>query len=67
MNYKSENLGEILRGDRIVNTDYKVKMDVAEKCKVICSEIKLSTEQTKQIAKRIKDAYHVHLLVAFYS
>jgi transmembrane 9 superfamily member 2/4 len=63
--YKSENLGEILRGDRIVNTDYIVKMDVAEKCKVICNEVNLSIEQSKQIAKRIKDAYHVHLFVAY--
>lgn len=61
--YKSENLGEILRGDRIVNTGYMVKMDINEKCKVICQDIELSIDQAKQVIKRIKDAYHVHLLV----
>ncbi|CAF0886897.1 unnamed protein product [Brachionus calyciflorus] len=61
--YKSENLGEILRGDRIVNTGYSVKMDLNEKCKVLCKDIELNADQTKQVIKRIKDAYHVHLLV----
>jgi len=59
--YKSENLGEILRGDRIVNTAYDVKMNVNEKCKVLCNEIKLDEVNTKRVVKRIKDAYHVHL------
>lgn len=61
--YKSENLGEILRGDRIVNTAYDIKMDMNEKCKVMCQDIELNADQTKQIVKRIKDAYHVHLLI----
>ena len=59
--YKSENLGEILRGDRIVNTDYRIKMAENEQCRVVCNDIKLDAEQTKKIAKRIKDSYHVHL------
>lgn len=61
--YKSENLGEILRGDRIASTSYTVRMATDEKCKVICKEVKLNAEQSKQLVKRIKDAYHVHLLV----
>ncbi len=61
--YKSENLGEILRGDRIVNTRYDVKMRVNTECKILCTSIKLSEEQSKALAKRIRDAYHVHLLV----
>ena len=59
--YKSENLGEILRGDRIVSTGYEVRMLQNEACKVICSSIDLSADQSKQVAKRIKDNYHVHL------
>lgn len=59
--YKSENLGEILRGDRIVNTGYAIKMMEDHKCQVLCSDIQLTAEQTKQIVKRIKDSYHVHL------
>jgi transmembrane 9 superfamily protein 2/4 len=59
--YKSENLGEILRGDRIVNTNYVVKMAVDDKCRVVCKDIDLTIDQTRQVAKRIKDSYHVHL------
>ena len=61
--YKSENLGEILRGDRVVNTAFSLKMDMNEKCKVVCPSIKMNAEQTKKLVKRIKDDYHVHLLV----
>ena len=61
--YKSENLGEILRGDRIVNTNYKMKMDVNQKCTVLCKDVLLNPVQSRQVIKRIKDAYHVHLLV----
>merc|ERR1719295_295854 len=35
--YKSQNLGEILRGDRITNTAYNLEMDKGVKCKVLCS------------------------------
>lgn len=59
--YKSENLGEILRGDRIVNTGYELFMLKNEACKVICSDIELAADQTKHVTKRIKDNYHVHL------
>ena len=59
--YKSENLGEILRGDRIVNTDYKIKMNENEKCKVLCQNVELDEVNTKRVVKRVKDAYHVHL------
>lgn len=61
--YKSENLGEILRGDRIVNTNYKIKMDLSQKCQVLCKDVQLNADQSRQLVKRIKDAYHVHLLV----
>jgi len=61
--YKSENLGEILRGDRIVNTGYVLRMLTNEPCQVLCSDIELNADQTKQVMKRIKDSYHVHLLV----
>ncbi len=57
---KSENLGEILRGDRIVNTGYDIRMKVNEKCKILCSDVELKPDQVKKVIKRIKDAYHVH-------
>lgn len=59
--YKSENLGEILRGDRIVNTGYELHMLQDEKCSILCADVELNPVQTRQVVKRIKDDYHVHL------
>ncbi|CAF1194796.1 unnamed protein product [Didymodactylos carnosus] len=65
--YKSENLGtnksEILRGDRIVNTNFKIAMDSDSKCQVLCKQVQLNKQQSTTIAKRIKNNYYVHLLV----
>lgn len=59
--YKAENLGEVLRGDRIVNTPYEVKMDVDKGCTVLCPTI-LNEQQSKLMAQRVKQGYNVHLL-----
>ncbi|KPP66121.1 transmembrane 9 superfamily member 4-like [Scleropages formosus] len=60
--YKAENLGEVLRGDRIVNTPYTVLMNQELKCKVVCSEmkksLKLSVEESKLVAERIQEEYY---------
>ncbi len=56
-------MGEILRGDRVVSTGYNIKMNVNEQCKVICPKIVLNDKEAATIVKRIKDDYHVHLLV----
>ncbi|CAF0915524.1 unnamed protein product [Adineta steineri] len=61
--YKSENLGEILRGDRIVTTNFKVEMDTNARCLTLCKDIKLTSEQSTKLAKRIEQNYYVHLLV----
>ncbi len=36
--YKSQNLGEILRGDRIVNTAYQMRMAEDVKCALLCKD-----------------------------
>ncbi|CAK8691166.1 unnamed protein product [Clavelina lepadiformis] len=59
--YKTENLGEILRGDRIVNTPYKAKMDEKLPCSVICKSI-FDKDMAKTLMQRIKDEYSIHLL-----
>ncbi|CAF4602394.1 unnamed protein product [Rotaria sp. Silwood1] len=61
--YKSENLGEILRGDRIVNTNFKVDMDVDVRCQTLCKDINLTPQQSSTLGKRIRKNYYVHLLV----
>ena len=32
----AENLGEVLRGDKIMNSNYELKMSVEETCKILC-------------------------------
>ncbi|XP_022254354.1 transmembrane 9 superfamily member 4-like isoform X3 [Limulus polyphemus] len=65
--YKSENLGEVLRGDRIVNTAYEVKMAKAQPCKALCHgpgrPMRWSEEESKLVASRIQHHYYVHLIV----
>ncbi|KAG8131416.1 putative Transmembrane 9 superfamily member protein, partial [Naja naja] len=68
--YKAENLGEVLRGDRIVNTPFQVSMNVEKKCEVLCDvpnkPVVLTKENSQLIVERIQEEYYVHLL-EFYS
>ncbi|XP_070555187.1 transmembrane 9 superfamily member 4-like [Ptychodera flava] len=61
LHYKPENLGEVLRGDRIVNTPYKVKMNEGLPCKVLCEQT-LDAKQSNTMISRIKENYYVHLI-----
>ncbi|KAE9551690.1 hypothetical protein FO519_005095 [Halicephalobus sp. NKZ332] len=66
LHYKSENLGEVMRGDRIVNTPYQVFMKHDDTCRGLCSQpaVKpISQEESNQLRRRILEDYHVHLLV----
>lgn len=67
LHYKSENLGEVLRGDRIVNTPYEVKMAQPTVCRLLCGTVDAPTTwditQSQLVAQRILHAYNVHLLV----
>lgn len=63
--YKSENLGEVLRGDRIVNTPYEVRMAENVRCKLLCNSkdrpLNWDREQSEKVAERIRHEYFVHL------
>ncbi|PAA51340.1 hypothetical protein BOX15_Mlig011865g1 [Macrostomum lignano] len=59
--YKAENLGEILKGDRIVNTPYVLKAGRDEKCRKLC-EVPLQPEQATMLTDRIHNKYTVHLM-----
>ncbi|XP_031624226.1 transmembrane 9 superfamily member 4 [Contarinia nasturtii] len=65
--YKSENLGEVLRGDRIVNTPYEVRMAENINCKLLCNRkdqpLNWNNEQSSKVSERIHHEYYVHLLV----
>lgn len=60
--YKAENLGEILRGDRIVNTVFNVEMAVNRSCLTLCKAVTFSEDESRLVAKRIRQGYSVHLL-----
>uniref|UniRef100_A0A8C5N436 Transmembrane 9 superfamily member n=1 Tax=Gouania willdenowi TaxID=441366 RepID=A0A8C5N436_GOUWI len=60
--YKGENLGEVLRGDRIVNTLYNVKVNKDKQCEMVCNKKSLSITESKLVAERIQDEYYVHLI-----
>lgn len=63
--YKSENLGEVLRGDRIVNTPYNVYMAENIKCRLLCHKknepMNWGVEESKKVGNRIRHEYYVHL------
>uniref|UniRef100_A0A670ZK00 Transmembrane 9 superfamily member n=1 Tax=Pseudonaja textilis TaxID=8673 RepID=A0A670ZK00_PSETE len=64
--YKAENLGEVLRGDRIVNTPFQVSMNVEKKCEVLCDvpnkPVVLTKEKSQLVVERIQEEYYVHLI-----
>jgi len=59
--YQTENLGEVLRGDRIVNTLYDVHVDVRQECTVLC-QVPLDADTLKAFTEKIQKGYTVHLL-----
>lgn len=65
IHYNSENLGEVMRGDRIVNTPYQLAMKKNVSCSTTCENMvkKLGQEEAETLIRRIKEDYHVHLLV----
>ncbi|MCP9260558.1 Transmembrane 9 superfamily member 4 [Dirofilaria immitis] len=66
LHYISENLGEVMRGDRIVNTPFVIFMKQDVKCNTTCASrvpVSLSMDDSENLAARIREEYHVHLLV----
>lgn len=59
--YSSCFVGEVLRGDRIVNTLYNVKMTNDKRCEIACAKKRFSVEASKLFAERIQEEYYVHL------
>ncbi|OAY82319.1 Transmembrane 9 superfamily member 7 [Ananas comosus] len=58
----AENLGEVLRGDRIENSVYAFKMGRDENCKVAC-RVKLNQEAAKNFKEKIDDEYRVNMIL----
>ncbi|KAK4757773.1 hypothetical protein SAY87_019074 [Trapa incisa] len=58
----AENLGEVLRGDRIENSPYTFKMREPQMCNVAC-RITLDKRQAKDLKEKIKDEYRVNMIL----
>lgn len=58
----AENLGEVLRGDRIENSPYVFEMREPEMCHVVC-KITLTDKEAKELKEKIEDEYRVNMIL----
>jgi transmembrane 9 superfamily protein 2/4 len=58
----AENLGEVLRGDRIENSPYEFKMREPQMCNVLCP-VKLDAKTAKVFREKIDDEYRVNMIL----
>jgi len=59
---QSENLGEVLSGDRIENSVYKLEVKVPKACEIACS-VRLSRSDKDAVVAAIDGDYRVHWIV----
>uniref|UniRef100_A0A2P2MD84 Transmembrane 9 superfamily member n=1 Tax=Rhizophora mucronata TaxID=61149 RepID=A0A2P2MD84_RHIMU len=58
----AENLGEVLRGDRIENSPYVFKMREPKMCNIAC-HITLDAKTVKEFKEKIDDEYRVNMIL----
>ncbi|KAG1363717.1 transmembrane 9 superfamily member 9 [Cocos nucifera] len=58
----AENLGEVLRGDRIENSPYVFEMREPQMCQIVC-KITLSDKEAKDLKEKIKDEYQINMIL----
>ncbi|PON99236.1 Nonaspanin [Trema orientale] len=58
----TENLGEVLRGDRIENSPYAFKMREPRMCNIVCQLI-LDAKTAKEFKEKISDEYRVNMIL----
>ncbi|PPD79233.1 hypothetical protein GOBAR_DD23849 [Gossypium barbadense] len=58
----AENLGEVLRGDRIENSPYVFKMREPQMCNIVCRKI-LDKKAAKAFKEKINDEYRVNMIL----
>lgn len=58
----AENLGEVLRGDRIENSPYQFKMREPQMCNVLC-RITLNGKTARKLKEKIDDEYRVNMIL----
>ncbi|GAB4836801.1 Transmembrane 9 super member 8 [Ancistrocladus abbreviatus] len=58
----TENLGEVLRGDRIENSPYMFKMREPQMCNIVCRTT-LDGKSSKAFKEKIDDEYRVNMIL----
>jgi len=63
VSYFSENLGQIIRGERIVNTPYSINMAESKQCAVLCKDQRWDAQASKEARYRIEHEYFIHMIM----
>eukprot|EP00039_Didymoeca_costata_P028094 m.19987 g.19987 ORF g.19987 m.19987 type:complete len:635 (+) comp6724_c0_seq1:278-2182(+) len=70
LRYRGENIGEILRGDRITNTPYILRMNENVTCRLLCPDSsteaeasEYSKDEVHKFVEKIKHQYRAHWIV----
>ncbi|KAG2578210.1 transmembrane 9 superfamily member 9-like [Panicum virgatum] len=58
----AENLGEVLRGDRIENSPYTFEMREPQMCQIVC-KISVREKEEKLLKEKIEDEYRVNMIL----
>ncbi|CAK9168857.1 unnamed protein product [Ilex paraguariensis] len=58
----AENLGEVLRGDRIENSPYEFQMREPKMCNIVC-HMTLNAKTAKEFKEKIDDEYRVNMIL----
>ncbi|XP_039119679.1 transmembrane 9 superfamily member 8-like [Dioscorea cayenensis subsp. rotundata] len=58
----AENLGEVLRGDRIENSPYVFEMREPKMCQIVC-KLTPNEKDAKDLKEKIEDEYHVNMIL----
>ncbi|XP_047091238.1 transmembrane 9 superfamily member 9-like [Lolium rigidum] len=58
----AENLGEVLRGDRIENSAYVFEMREPQMCQIVC-KISVGDKEAKVLKEKIEDEYRVNMIL----
>jgi len=58
----AENLGEVLRGDRIENSPYVFQMREPKMCQIVCKAT-IDEKAAKELKEKIEDEYRVNMIL----
>ena len=64
--YKPEGLGEVLEGDRLVNTPYDIKFRVDKENELLCSR-ELTAKDLQKFRKAVKKDYYFQVRYYLFS